>query len=154
MKKLLISILLLVFAIPAFAGNWVPTSVIPTEYKWGDGTHVYTFAITLESDGADPAEWNLSDYITDVQLKAIRGGQLLEVITAQGTTAPDTYTVTFDDSYGADLLSITTTSTSQAETWGGDRDLGRFPFIDDLQVDFGDVGDSGDDIVLYIKIGK
>ena len=147
---------LLVLAVPVFATSMTVSECKMTKQdQYASKQQVYEIKLTLETDGTDQDEFNLSSHcdINSV-MRVIAGGQFWDVVTDQGTTAPDTYTVTFDSEKGGDLLSVTTTSTSKAEHWPADADLNYFPPIWDLQIDFGDVGDSGDDIILYIRIAR
>jgi len=155
MKKIALIILSVFLSWSVAMADWTPTSAAITRADdWNNSSVSYEITIILESDGSDASEFALSTYLTDQELKKIRGGLLYSVVTDQGTTDPETYTVTFDDEKGSDILSVTTTETGQAEVWPANVDLGAYPMIWDIQIDFGDVGDSGDDIVLYLRIIK
>ena len=151
MKKLILILFVLAcFLIPSTGfADWTCTAARYKGTVWGEARafwqRVYFIKVECESDGADPAEFLLSSILDEDEMQEIRGGALYRVITDQGAQAPETYTVTFDDSFGADIKSITTTSVSQAERFAAGSEI-----LWDLQIDFGDIGDSGEDAILYL----
>jgi hypothetical protein len=156
MKKILIGLFVLIGLIIPFVGHTtvmtVSSCTMNKTQQYADGSILYEVKLILETDGTDQDEFSLSSYCNrDDVISLIEGGQFFDVITDQGTTAPQVYTVTFDSEKGGDLLSVSTTSVSQAQHWGADTDLYYFPPVWDLQIDFGDIGDSGDDVILYLR---
>lgn len=151
MKKFILPLLLIAaLLLPSVSfAAWTCTAARYKGTVWGEARafwqRVYFIKLECESDGADPAEFLLSTYLAEESMQEIRGGALYRIITDQGAQAPETYTVTFDDSFGADIKSITTTSTSQAERFDAGSEI-----IWDLQIDFGDVGDNLEDVILYL----
>lgn len=157
MKKLfyLISILMsLLFAVPSFAA-WTCTAVIDEAASWslpkGAWQAVYRVQLTCDSDGTDPAEFLLSSLLSTQDLNSIKGGVLYKVHTGPGTTAPeDAFTVALDGDLGEDWLTITTTSAAtKFEEWDGENHV-----VWDIQIDIADIGDSGEDVIVYFTIIK
>lgn len=157
MKKLLSLLILGAFLLVptlGFSAGWNSlAATVEKNEDWGTNRNfwqrMYRVKVTMDSDGTDADEFALSSYLSGSELKIIRGSALVTIITDQGTTAPGTYTVSFDDDLGADITSATTTSTTQAERFDGTSAI-----IWDVQIDFGDPGDDGDDIVLYLIFAK
>ncbi len=104
-------------------------------------------------DGADPAEYNLSDDLSSDELEKIAGGLFYAVkIDGDDTNHPDAFTVTFDCGDGADLLSVTTTETGGKAEWFTANDFDKNLPIYDLQIDFGNIGAANDAGIMYIYI--
>jgi len=158
MKRLVLIFLFTFFATGVNAA-WTISASVTRSKGWTANKYVapyqgvYEVKLICESDGADPDEFLLSTYLTGDELRTIAGGVIISAITAQGTNAPaGTYAVAFDGPYGQNWLTITTTSTTQAEEWDFKNDLGFSTIFWDLQIDYPDIGDNGDDVVLYLNI--
>ena len=83
------------------------------------------------------------------------GGVLYELVTDPGVEPDSTYTLAFDGTYGASLLDIAAASATVTERTSFSADLGYSPiFWEDLDIDIGDIGTSGDSTTLYIFIVK
>jgi len=150
LKRFILLLTLICFLFPSITfAAWDCSAARYKGTVWGEARafwqRVYFIKVECESDGADPAEFLLSSLLEEDEMQDIRGGALYRVITDQGAQAPETYTVTFDDSFGADILSITTTSVGQAERFDAGSEI-----IWDLQIDFGDIGDNLEDAILYL----
>ena len=119
--------------------------------------------VALESDGSDLAEFSLADEMaTDIGsqqaewwIDRMSGGVLYELVTDPGVEPDSTYTLAFDGTYGASLLDIAAASATVTERTSFSKDLGYSPiFWEDLDIDIGDIGTSGDSTTLYIFIVK
>ena len=152
MKKLLIALFIVLIPVSVLATDMTVSScVINKQPEWRTKQQIFEVKLTLETDGTDQAEFAISSHCSQQGvMDFIEGGLLYEVEIAPGTTAPDAaYTVTFDNEKGADILSAAvTTGDSQSQVF---YPVNR-AVVFDVQVDFPDVGDSGDDIFLYLKI--
>jgi len=158
MKKLLSLFILGIFLLiplSALCAGWTVDPVVTKakDWTWEENRSFYQkfykIKIVLESDGTNPAAFLLSTYGDDTIDRIISGAALVDIKTAQGTTAPDTYTLVVADEDGAILVSITTTSTTTTERWNAGSKI-----VGDVSLDFGDPGDSGDDIVIYLIFAK
>lgn len=158
-------VLLALLMIPCIAGAaWTITAAIPTTASdsisgtevWNNGQIVYIVRITVVSDGSDPAEFSLSDYLSAASMDKIRGGVWTgNVINGDDTNAPTTFTLAVDNYAGADLGDIATTETTKAEYFGASTDFGDDSIVVyDPQFDFPDIGDNLDTVVLDMIIIK
>ncbi len=154
-KKLLIALLITLFTAPCFAGTMTVTSTLEKSEVWITEQNVIRIKLVcVQPDANDTSEFNLSTYLNDGQMATIRGGLFYMVETVpSATAAPDAaYTLAFDSDLGSGILDLSGLSTSAAEINSGDVDLGMFPTIWDLQIDFGDLGSASDSVTLYIYI--
>ena len=164
MKKLLITLLICLFASPVMAA-WTIQAEIDDVSDWADGTRMYRVKVYMLSDGSDLAEFTLSTYLkppqTDTQGKVhkdnlwtdyLQGGYFYMVETDPGTEPDAAYTLAFDSDKGANILDLADLSVSATELNYGAADLNFFPVIWDLQIDIGDIGSAADYIELYIYI--
>jgi len=164
MKKLLITILICLFALPAMAG-WTIRAEIDDASDWTDGSRMYRVKVYMLSDGTDLAEFDLSTYlkppqtdtqgkvhIDDLWSKYLRGGYFYMVETDPGTEPDAAYTLAFNSDKGANILDLSGLSVDTTEINSAATDLDFFPVIWDLAIDIGDIGSSADSVELYLYI--
>ena len=164
MKKLLITILICLFALPAMAG-WTIQAEIDDVSDWEDGTRMYRVKVYMLSDGTDLAEFDLSTYLkppqTDTQSKVhldnlwtkyLQGGYFYMVETDPGTEPDAAYTLAFNSDKGANILDLSDLSVDTTEINSAASDLKFYPVIWDLAIDIGDIGSANDYVELYIYI--
>ena len=135
-------------------GAWTITATIDQGANWSDGTAIHRVKISAISDGSDPAEFNLSTYLTSNEMNRIKGGCFYQVITDPGTEPDAAYTLAFDDGLGGSILDLSNLSITATEIHDGGGDLGFYPIIFDLQINIGDIGSSSDSTTIYIDIAK
>ena len=152
-KKILIALLFLMLPGICFA-SWTISANITRGADYNDGTKLHEIVISATSDGSDPAEFNLSTYLTSAQMDRIKGGFFYQVVTDPGTEPDDTYTLAFDNDLGGNILDLSGLSVTATEIHDAAADLGFFPIIFDLQIDIGDIGSASDSITIYIDIIK
>lgn len=156
MKKLLLIVtaLLALFIASNAMAAWTITAVFHGgDIKWSSDHWVYRIKVSATSDGADPAEFNLSTYLTGIN--KILGGYLWQIETDPGTAPDAVWAVSFDTGLGASILDLSGLSVSATELHDGSEDLGFNPIIfDDIQIDIGDIGSANDSVDIYIVIVK
>jgi len=165
MKKLLLTLLLiasLIIPSSAFA-DWTCVAKMDKGIIWGQSTafwqYMYRVMVTCTGDGSDVAEMNLSDILeangetfeANGDLKKIAGGALYKIHTGPGSQAPDdALSIGIDGDLGEDWQTVTTTSAAtKFEEWSGGSKI-----VWDIQIDFPDIGDANDVIVIYFTIAK
>lgn len=167
MKRFLLALLILLFTTPAAFAAWTIDVDVYREKAWANSGDtyqtIYILRVTATSDGDNPDEFNLtdstlSDPLTAAEAQQLTGGLMREIITDGDDTAhPEAFTLAIDGGLGGyDIVSITTTETGgKAEIFFASEDLNKDPlFLNDLQLDFGDIGDADDVVVVYFIIVK
>ena len=114
-------------------------------------------ADTCDNDACDDAEVSLcaDSKLTAGECNKIESGIPEQFTTAPGSPAPatDAVSIGVDTGDGADIKTITTTSlTTKAEDFTAENADGLQPHVWDLQIDFPDIGDTGDVMTLTIPI--
>lgn len=163
-KKIMLTMVLasFLFAPVAIAGECPSTITASLDGSnsraWSNDQKVNVFKVTYTQSGAatNLAEFILGDCLQGWEKDRLRGGLLYQVVTdGDDTATPDAYTLAFDDGFGADILSITTAETGgKAEWFDGAEDRTDKPIVNDLQLDFPDIGADADIAVVYIFIVK
>jgi hypothetical protein len=116
--------------------------------------------IVAVSDGSDPAEFELntstlSSYLSDNEMKRLKGSFLWQVETDPGVEPDGVWAVSFDSGAGADILALSGLSVSATELNDASTDLGYHPQIwDNVQIDIGDIGSAADSVTIYLYFLK
>jgi hypothetical protein len=140
----------------AFAA-WTIAVTIDKDQPWKAGQRMYRVKVAGVSDGSDPAEFNLSTYLSsgwDGDMAKIKGGLFYMVETDPGTAPDAVWAVSFDSDLGANILDLSGLSVTETEMHDGANDLGFAPAVFDVGVDIGDIGSASDSVDSYIYILK
>jgi hypothetical protein len=153
MKKISVLVLLLVLfcAQQVFAAWTISDSLSVSRDR-----KVSWVTISATSDGTDPAAVDLTSYLTAAQINQFLKGTFLTLVeTDPGDPAPATWAVTISSDLGGSNLTLTGLSTSATEIFSGSRDLDAFYVMkDNLKIDFGDIGDNGDKVVVRLQFTR
>ena len=152
MKKIiLILITSLIFSTQAFAAwTYLPTS--PKVEQYGTGTLSYSITILFTSDGSASGNLYLENILSPDEWRKIAGTKLQSVSVSPGTgsVAPNAaYDVNVYDFNGTQTVDATTTSASSLHTYNTYDITGIIQqVLNRIKFDFGDIGDSGDQITI------
>jgi hypothetical protein len=156
MRKIaLIVIGLMLFAGNAMAAMTWAVSVTVVSKTNRDGSILYTTTITGVSDGNNPDEFNISDYMAtgSEAYTLLKDSIIYDIITDPGVQPDGVWDVSIDDGDGEDIITLTGLSVTATQHHPGNTDKDQYPLINnpDLQIDFADIGSNLDSATIIIK---
>lgn len=164
MKKLtlILTIFLTLISTNCFAAWTMSTEVVGYERLKNDRER-FQIKVTAYSDGTDPGILYLDDangqtaankHLTTTQINALKGSVLTGFIYTPTQVTAGTWNVTITNNDGISLIPLTNLSNSVAasveilNTYGVNTMFGLFG------LDFSDIGNSGDSIIIILTFDK
>lgn len=164
MKRLIFLVtLFIVFVSTNCFAAWTMSTEVTSYTMLKNNRERFQVKITAYSDGSDPGilyldaangQTNTKKYLTTTQIAALKGSVLTGFIYTPTQVNAANWNVTITNHDGVALIPLTTLSNSVAANVEIVNEYGINTMFDLYGLDFSDIGNSGDSIIILLTFDK
>ncbi len=156
MKKIFSALLIVLLAASVSYGAWSYTAETQKRYTLSNGLKMYRVKLRAESDGTNGEEIILSTKLATPTegdtIKPYEGARLVQVEIDPFRAPDNTYGILIKSDTGANLFNLSGLSTTETELVVASA--GEGSIVQDVKIDFDDIGSNKDVVDLYLYFVK